>query len=82
MLFRLFIVISLFFLTNHLNAQNKLLLCTEYDQNGNYKGAYDEWRIGKGGNFMYLFYESSTPINDTVFIMIYKTFNRKDTSLM
>ena len=82
MLFRLFIVISLFFLTNHLNAQNKLLLCTEYDQNGNYKGAYDEWRIGKGGNFMYLFYESSTPINDTLFVMIYKTFNRKDTSLL
>lgn len=79
---RLLIFFILFFLSNQVVAQNKLLLCTDYDRNGNYKGAYTEWQIAKGGNFMYLFYESAKPVEDTVFVMIHKTYNRKDTTLM
>lgn len=69
----------LYFFTQELKAQqNKLLLCTEYNQDGTYKGAYETWAIEKGGNFMYLFLSSQSPLNDTVFIKIEKTFNRKD----
>lgn len=61
-------------------AENKFVLCTGYDKNGVYEGAYEDWSIQKGGNFMYLFYSSGTPINDTLFVKIDKTFDRKDTN--
>jgi hypothetical protein len=61
-------------------AQNKLLLCTGYDKDGKYSGAYNEWNIQKDGNFMYLFYESATPLNDTLLVIIDKVFNRTDTN--
>ncbi len=65
-------------LTN--KAENKLLLCTAYDANGEYSGDYSSWNIQKTGNYMYLFYTSDKPVNDTLFITINKTFNRKDTN--
>jgi hypothetical protein len=61
-------------------AQNKLFLCTNYNEIGEYTGAYENWSIQRNGNFMYLFYESITPINDTISILIEKDFNRKDTN--
>ena len=61
-------------------AQNKLLLCTGYDKDGKYSGAYNEWNIQKDSNFMYLFYESATPLNDTLLVIIDKVFNRTDTN--
>lgn len=64
-----------------INAQdNKLLLCTEYFNDGTYSGAYEGWNINKDGNYMYIFYESLSTINDTLFVRIDKSFNRKDTN--
>ncbi len=61
-------------------AENKLILCTNYSSDGTHSGTYENWSIQKGGNYMYLFYESISPITDTVYISISKKFNRKDTN--
>ncbi len=65
---------------NFSNAQGKLILCTNYDNEGKYAGVLDNIYINKSGNFMYLFYEATSPINDTLYIKIEKNFNRKDSN--
>lgn len=76
LLFFLFFMFSNF----SCNAQRKLMLCTNYDNEGKYSGVLDDIYINKNGNFMYVFYESMSQINDTVFISIEKDYNRKDTN--
>lgn len=56
-------------------------MCTDYNEDGTYSGVYQDVFINKEGNFMYLFYESTTPItDDTLFVNIEKDFNRRDTN--
>lgn len=61
-------------------AQNKFVLCSEYTNDGTYTGANDSWSLKKGGNFVYFFYQSETLINDSIFVRIDKSYNRKDTN--
>ena len=61
-------------------AENKLLLCTSYDNDGNYTGDFPSWKINRTGNFMYVLYQSDTPLNDSLYISLEKTFNRKDSN--
>ncbi len=62
------------------SAENKLLLCSSYSENGEYSGVYPSWNIAQNGSYMHIFYESDTPINDTLSVLIYKTFDRRDTN--
>ncbi|MFN8295825.1 MAG: hypothetical protein U0T69_06485 [Chitinophagales bacterium] len=78
MRFTFYLTLLFFFLSGQ--AQNKLLLCSNYTNDGIYSGVYNNWSIQKGGNYIYIFYESSLPVNDTVFINIKKKYNRKDTN--
>ena len=77
---RLVLYIFLAFSCINSKAQNKLLLCSNYTNDGAFAGDYENWTIQKGGNYMFLHYTSSTPINDTIFIGIEKNFNRRDTN--
>src|SRR4051812_11930984 len=61
-------------------SENKLMLCTEYDVKGNPANAFPSWKIRKTGNFMYILYQSDTPIQDSLFIWLQKTYSRKDTA--
>lgn len=79
MFLRQFSVFILFFIINDSFAENKLFLCNEYDNAGNYKGVFEDWQISKDGNFMYIFFESSEPVTDTLFVSLYRTNNRRDT---
>ncbi len=71
------IIFSIFF---PVQGQNKLFLCAQYQVDGSYTGAYKNWKIQKEGNFMFLFYESETSIEDSLYIRIDKVFDRKDTN--
>lgn len=72
----------LFLLLNFHNsfAQNKLFLCTGYNEDGRTEGTFENWTIQKDGNFMYIFYQSATPINDTLFVTLERVFNRRDSN--
>ncbi|MDB5226510.1 MAG: hypothetical protein JWN78_703 [Bacteroidota bacterium] len=61
-------------------AENKLQLCTEYDANGDPKTTFPAWKIRKTSNFMYVLYKSDTPIEDSLYIFLEKTYSRKDTA--
>ena len=76
----IFSVILFAFICSSTNAQGKLIICSEYKQDGSYTGVYNNWFINKKGNFMYLFYESSTAVSDTVFVKLDKQFNRRDSN--
>ncbi len=67
-------------ITNMVQAENKLQLCTSYDVNGTPENTYPSWKISKTGNFMYILYQSDTPIEDSLYITLSKTYSRKDTS--
>jgi hypothetical protein len=71
------ILISIFLLGQ---AQNKLFLCAQYQVDGSYTGVYENWKIQKEGNFMFIFYESDTTIDDSLYVRIDKVFDRKDTN--
>lgn len=79
-MFRFIICIIFALISFTIKAQSKLFLCTDYAKDGTLSGNYENWTIQKGGNFLYLYFSSSTPINDTIFIGIEKNFNRRDTT--
>ncbi|MBK9328673.1 MAG: hypothetical protein IPM95_04995 [Sphingobacteriales bacterium] len=62
------------------SAENKLLLCSSYSESGEYSGVFPSWNITQDGSYMHLFYESDTPVNDTLSVLIFKTFDRRDTN--
>jgi hypothetical protein len=61
-------------------TENKLFLCAEYTEDGNYSGDYTTWSIQQSGSFMHIFYTSEEIIQDSLVIRIYKTYDRKDTN--
>ena len=61
-------------------AEKKLLLCSDYDKEGNPIGEFPTWQIRKTGNFMYILYKSSVPLTESLFVSFEKTFSRKDTN--
>lgn len=78
---RLLLIYLLLLYCNFSKAEGKLLMCTNYNEDGTYSGVYENVFINKEGNFMYLFYESSTPItDDTLYVNINKEFNRRDSN--
>jgi len=40
---------------------------------------YENWTINKNGNFIYLFYEEKNAIDDTLYVLLEKNYNRRDT---
>ena len=77
---RLLLCLILIVVSTKSFAQNKLFLCAEYNKDGTYSGTYSNWSIEKTGNYVYLFFESATPVSDTVMVKIDRIYNRRDTS--
>lgn len=76
----LFVLSGLILIQLSTLAQNRLLLCTNYDASGNVSGDFNTWKIGKTGNFMFVMLQSSVPLKDTVYLSLQKTYSRKDTN--
>ncbi len=76
---RLFFLYSFLFALSA-SAENKLLLCTSYNQDGEYSGIFPTWNIAQTGSYMHIFYESDVPITDTLSVIIFKIFDRRDTN--
>ncbi|MFN8237547.1 MAG: hypothetical protein U0T77_05205 [Chitinophagales bacterium] len=77
---RLSFLLGSFFITLSAMAENRLLLCTSYNQDGAYSGVFPTWNIAENGSYMHFFYESDVPITDTLSVLIFKIFDRRDTN--